>query len=110
MKHILLLTTIIGLSACVQHQPTNHVSCPRLVAGELIEVDCNDGNGIPSGVLDGGSKPVDPKDDHPTKPDVKPEPPKDKPKKDKDHGHDKGHHNGGFGEWKGKGWEDHKDW
>ena len=113
MKHILLLTTIITLSACAPH--VHQIRCPiELPSGKIIEGDCSNGDGIPSGILDGGSKPAGPKDDHPTKPDVKPEPPKDKPKeepkKDNHHGHGKGHFSGGFSNGEGKGWQDHKDW
>ena len=109
MKHILLLTTIITLSACVTHVDRVY-DCPIQVGNKIIQGNCKDGNGFYSGILDGGSKSDGPKDDHPTKPDVKPEPPKDKPKEDKDHGHGKGHFSGGFGEWKGEGRKDHKDW
>jgi hypothetical protein len=100
MKY-LLLTSIIALTACAQHVDRVY-ECPIQVGNKIIEGNCEDGNGVPSGVLDGGSQPDSPKDDPK-------EPVKDKPK-DKDHDHGKGHFGGGFHNGKGKGWEDYKDW
>jgi hypothetical protein len=100
MKY-LLLTSIIALSACAQHVDRVY-ECPIQVGDKIIQGNCEDGNSVPSGILDGGSQPDSPKDD-PKEP-VKEEP------KDKDHGHGKGHFGGGFHNGKGKGWEDYKDW
>ena len=119
MKHILLLTTIIGLSACAAN--VDQIRCPiELSSGKIIEGGCSDGGDTPSGILDGNPKPTDPEDnpkdddevkpDHPSEPDTQPEPPKDKPKEHNHNGHNQGHSNGGFGDWEGKGRKDHKDW
>ncbi len=104
MKY-LLLTTIIALSACAQHVDRVY-DCPIQVGNKIIQGNCEDGDGFPSGVLDGGSQPDNPEDD-PEEP-VKEEP-EDKPK-DKDHGHGKGHFGGGFHNGHGKEWEVYKDW